>query len=126
MAISGRYGDTSHARYLDGHIIIPGLGIRGSVSFLIDTGADASVLAETDARRIGVDYRKLTRVAESYGIGGVSRNYSEAAAIVLQDASNLHLFDIEVTIMRPNRSSLSLNYASRTCLIEIVNSDRVL
>jgi hypothetical protein len=142
MTIVGRYGDASHAPYVDAHIMIPRFGLRGSVSFLIDTGADTTVLAEVDAKRLGVKHSKLKTQATSYGIGGPSDNYLEPAVLFLADGPTLHFYRIEVMIVDPkphlrtmpsllgrdviNRLSLILNHSGNNCHIEIVSSDGTL
>ena len=56
----GRFGDTTRSRCMEAYVSFPRSGLRGSVSFLVDTGADASVLMPADARKLGVVLRRLT------------------------------------------------------------------
>jgi len=44
-----------------GHFIVDGAINGGSMRFLVDTGATAIALPATDARRLGIDYRKGER-----------------------------------------------------------------
>jgi hypothetical protein len=54
--LKGRYGDTSGSPFLEGRIYIPSLKLDGAVSWLVDTGADATVLSFMDAIKLGVDF----------------------------------------------------------------------
>ena len=56
---SGRYGNTSGRPYLEARVILPNLKIGGDVSFIVDTGADRTVLMPIDVKRMGIDYKKL-------------------------------------------------------------------
>jgi hypothetical protein len=58
------------------------LNIRGTIYFLIDTGASTTVLLDKDVNFLGIDVRRLKR-AERYigGIGGLISTY------VVEDAS---------------------------------------
>jgi len=71
--LQGRFGNTSGRPYIEGRLSFPRLGIAGDISFLMDTGADTSVIMPIDSGRMGVDVNQLTTTTESYGIGGVSR-----------------------------------------------------
>jgi hypothetical protein len=46
--IEGRFGNTSGAPFLEGRIILLRFGVRGLVSFLVDTGADATIITPLD------------------------------------------------------------------------------
>ena len=58
--IEGRFGNTSGRPYIEAHIDIPSLKISGSVSFLVDTGSDCTVLMQLDAARLKIDYTPFT------------------------------------------------------------------
>jgi hypothetical protein len=141
MAVSGRYGNTSHAPYVDAFVLIPSIGLRGNVSFLLDTGADCTVLAEVDARRLGMDYAALAHPMRSFGIGGASNDFQEPAVLGIADGPALHLFAISLIVKSPdpnlitmpsllgrdviNRMRITLEHAANNCHIEIVNSDAI-
>ena len=139
MTIVGRYGNTSHAPYVDAHVLLPSLRLQGGISFLIDTGADTTVMAEVDANRLGIDYSKLPNATQCFGIGGVSRDYVEPAVLLLADGAVLHFYRIKLTIKSPdpalrtmpsllgrdviNRLQVTLNHSASNCHIEIITSD---
>lgn len=97
--LRGRFGDTSGRPYLVGRLILPRLGLQGDISFLVDTGADKSVLMPIDALRLGVDYTSLSGSAASVGIGGYARMFEEeAAAVFLEGTRTLHMYFIQVGV----------------------------
>jgi hypothetical protein len=101
----GRYGDTSGRPYLEGRLILPRLGIRGDISFLVDTGADASLLSPLDAQRLGVDFSKLEGDGETWGISGVSHNFIEEAVLVFAEpgtALYIYYIDLDIAVPDPN------------------------
>ncbi|MXZ46889.1 MAG: hypothetical protein F4Z08_07880 [Chloroflexi bacterium] len=42
--IEGRFGDTSGRPYVEGRVYFARFDLEGDISFLVDTGADASLL----------------------------------------------------------------------------------
>ena len=69
--------DSNGRPYIEGLLIIPAFSISREVSFLVDTGSDATCLMPTDAVRIGLDYGHLTGPqANTIGVGGGSRPHS--------------------------------------------------
>ena len=71
--LRGRFGDTSGRPYMEGHVLLPRLGLSGNVSFIFDTGADTSLLMPLDAQRMGIDYGLLGNELSTLGIGGNPR-----------------------------------------------------
>ncbi|MGH6829179.1 MAG: retropepsin-like aspartic protease [Rhizomicrobium sp.] len=61
------------------------MGCDGPVSFLVDTGADCTVLMPTDAAKLGVDFTKLTVTEESLGFGGIHVDYLLPAIVMVAD-----------------------------------------
>jgi hypothetical protein len=115
--------------------------VRGVVSFLLDTGADTTVLMPTDAVRLGVDFSRLSRTAISYGIGGKSRDYVTPAVFVIADGSTLHAYEIDLRLPKArgelstapsllgrdiaNRWRIVLDHSTNRFEIEIVSSDLI-
>jgi predicted aspartyl protease len=97
----GRFGNTSEAPYLEALVILPNLGIRSGVSFLVDTGADETVLMPADAVKMGVNYKKLQKAQSLVGIGGRCDSFKDRAVIVLFDHRRNLIFgyDIEIKIV---------------------------
>ncbi len=57
-------------------LFFPNLNIEETAEFLVDTGADVTMLSEKDALRIGLNYKKLEKAKkDSGGIGGKAETY---------------------------------------------------
>ena len=107
--LRGRFGDTSGRPYLEGRLLLLRLSIQGDISFLVDTGADKSVLMPIDANRLGVDYTTLEGSAISVGIGGQSNMFTESGGVLFLEGSNslhLYLIDIRIPSYTPEISDL--------------------
>ena len=101
--IRGRFGDTTGRPYIEGRLSIPRLGIVGDISFIMDTGADTSVLMPVDAQRMGVDFQLLANTVESRGIGGLSKQFVEDAIVVFTEpAVCLHAYFLSMRIATPS------------------------
>lgn len=135
----GRYGDTTGRPFMAAYVMIPRLGVSGLVSFLMDTGADQTVLMPSDVRRLGIAYDELDKATETFGVGGKSSDYTEPGACILQDDRVLHVYNVDFVLMRRRRaletfpSLLGRNVMDRwrvvfdrptgTLTAEIANSD---
>ena len=88
--IRGRYGGTSRRPYVEGRLLIPRLNLFGDISFLVDTGADNTLLMPVDAKRIGLDHGSLDSqtMVQSIGTGGKSRFFREAAVVSFLDVDS--------------------------------------
>lgn len=101
--LRGRFGDTSGRPYLEGRLIIPRLSITGDISFLVDTGADRSVLMPLDTERLGIDIADLDGDLESTGIGGVIHNFVEHSVLIFSEPRKaIHLYYLELAISPPD------------------------
>jgi len=99
----GRFGNTSGRPYLEGRLILSRLGLAADISFIVDTGADKTVLMPLDGTRLGIDYAKLTTRFLSTGIGGVSADYLEPAILAFSETHTaIHLYQIEVIVSSPS------------------------
>lgn len=97
--LRGRFGDTSGRPYLEGRLVLPRLNLQGNISFIVDTGADRTVLMPLDGQRIGVDYSTLTGGVSTVGVGGYAQMFEESgAAVFLEGSTTLHLYFIKVSI----------------------------
>ena len=100
--LRGRFGDTSGRPYLEGRLFLPRLDVRGDISFLVDTGADASLINPLDSARLGIDYSRLEGHAESWGIGGVAHNFIEDAVLVFSEPGvALYVYRLTIDISPP-------------------------
>ena len=108
--LRGRFGDTSKAPYLEGRLVIPSLNVEGKVSFLVDTGSKATVLAPPDANRMRLDYSALTKSDEKlHGIGGSACVYETNAIVVFDGLRNItYSFVTKLAILHPSESTIRL------------------
>jgi hypothetical protein len=101
--LRGRFGNTSGRPYLEGRLIIPRLAITADISFLVDTGADRSLLMPLDSERLGIDTSELDGDLESTGIGGAIHNFVERAVLVLSEPKvAIHLYYLDLCISPPD------------------------
>ncbi|MBM2827259.1 MAG: Peptidase protein [Dehalococcoidia bacterium] len=89
-------------------VSIPHLQIRGTVHFLVDTGADTTLLAPRDAKELGLDINSLPQSPPSMGVGGPTPTASTEATITLDSLS----FTISLRILAPTdqRQQRSLQF----------------
>lgn len=107
--LKGRFGGTTTRPYIEGRVILPRLGVRGDVSFLLDTGADLSVLMPLDGRRLGIDYRRLQGRVESVGIGGTSHDYREPGLLIFaESAKTLRAYELDLVVAASSSEILDL------------------
>lgn len=107
--LQGRFGNTSGRPYIEGRIYLPRLNVRSNISFLVDTGADRSLLMPLDGTRMGLDYNQLAGNQEAVGIGGVSRHFVEPALVVFSEAGKyLYIYSINLTISSSNTSLMDV------------------
>lgn len=66
--------------FMIGGISIPSQNVSGEVNFLVDTGADSTLLVPPDALRLNLDVARLPEGPPVTGVGGLTRTvYTEAA-----------------------------------------------
>ena len=107
--LAGRFESTTGRPYLEGHVYLPRLQVRGSTSFLVDTGADTSFLHPADGIRLGLDYSQLQEPTESVGIGGIQQNYQEPALLSFEDPGvSLHVYAIDIGVTEANPDIVNL------------------
>lgn len=101
--LRGRFGNTTGRPYIEGRLAFPRFNTKGDISFLVDTGADRSVLMPTDAARLLIDYTRLQNQIESIGIGGKSIQYPERAIVTfLEQGKRLCVYEIDILIHAPD------------------------
>ncbi len=98
--LEGRFEAGTGRPFVTAYVIFPALRVEGAVSFLMDTGADKSVLMPIDAKRLGIKYQSLSRTAESVGIGGRSSDYVESAQLLVRGEHVLYAYDVDLLVMR--------------------------
>jgi hypothetical protein len=105
----GRFGNTSGRPYLEGRLVLTRLGLAADISFIVDTGADKTVVMPLDGTRLGVDYANLTRPFVSTGIGGMSADYLEPAILAFSETRTaIHLYQIDVIVSSPSPDIMNI------------------
>ena len=100
----GRFGNTSGRPYLEGRLVIPRLSIRGDISFLVDTGADKTVIMPIDAARLRVNHNRFKIESEMRGIGGTGINYPEQCLVAFTEAGKkAFVYDLTVLFAKPEK-----------------------
>jgi hypothetical protein len=94
----GRFGNTSGAPYLEARVSIPRLRLTGMISFLVDTGADATLLMPADSRKLSINFNALKNPTTSDGIGGSAKGFNEQMVLSFTDRRFIYsyLFNIEI------------------------------
>jgi predicted aspartyl protease len=97
--LRGRFGDTSHRPYLEGRVYFPRLKLQSDISFLVDTGADRTIIMPDDAKRSGVDFNQLTGNEDIGGASGHMNTFVEHAIVVFADTKvALYAYRLDVLI----------------------------
>ena len=73
---------------LTGRLLIARLGIQHEVWFLVDTGADSSVIHGDDAADVGITTTALRNPIQHRGVGGRAQYFRESAWLVFNDADD--------------------------------------
>jgi hypothetical protein len=103
--LRGRFGNTTGAPYLEGHVSFPRFGARGLVSFLIDTGADGTVMMPADTKKLGVNFGSLRNPTTSEGIGGAANGFNEQAVLSFSDNHYVYAYLITIEISSPTKNN---------------------
>src|ERR1700741_496076 len=106
--LTGRFGNTSRAPYIEATLSFPRLRVRSLVSFLVDTGAAGSIIMPADSKNLGVDFAALTTPTISIGIGGEARGFSEWGVWSFSDRRHIFSYSIELEIPTPTNVNLWL------------------
>lgn len=104
--LRGRFGDTTGRPFLEGHVQLTRLRVDFNISFLIDTGADRTIITPMEWMRMDFDYGLLVPGPYFEGLGGGVRGYEETAILSFLSTSNLlysYTFTIGITPPRKPR-----------------------
>lgn len=104
--IVGRFGDTTGRPYVEAIVSFVRLKIRMNVSFLVDTGADISIINPIDGVQAKLPYDKLTNAEDVSGIGGARKIFLEPVVIVFADhPATLHTYTLDIGISELENSN---------------------
>lgn len=104
MLIEGQFGELGRPRVVV-RVVFPRLGKDAPVSFVVDTGADASLLSEADAEMMEIDYSALEQPRDIAGVGGFLGVHCESAILVFDDGSSSLSIRIDLGIAERGSST---------------------
>jgi hypothetical protein len=93
--------------FVTAHLVLRAPQIVGDVDFLVDTGADSTVLAPTDTLRLGIDITQLPQGPRSTGVGGMTATVSITAAITPEQQTLSIPLRILAPVNRRQQAALS-------------------
>ena len=101
--IEGRFGDTTGRPHVECKVQLPRLNRTVNVSFLVDTGADTSLLAPGDLARLNIDHALLgPRHRRIGGIRGHITCATEEALLVFPDGDSIRIYQADLCISFPD------------------------
>jgi len=107
--IGGRYGGTSARPYVEARLSILSQKLNTEISFVLDTGADTTVLMPLDGAKMGLDYGRLVNTTRSVGIGGYSEDFLEDALVTFRgDDFVLYTYKIKLHISSPSPDIMAI------------------
>ncbi|MDO8876327.1 MAG: hypothetical protein Q8M24_14635 [Pseudolabrys sp.] len=85
--VIGRFETFSGRPTVDCYLDIKTIGVSGMVPFLIDTGADCTVLMPGDANSLGIDFDTLkhSQTVTSVGVGGECVDFLVPAILMVRE-----------------------------------------
>ena len=101
--LKGLFRSETGAPIVEGHVAFPRLDRRGVVFFLVDTGADGTVLMPGDCDKLKIDYGTLVNPTTSQGIGGSSGGFTERAVLSFSDERFRYVYVLKIEISAPTR-----------------------
>lgn len=76
MRVKGFFRQDNNAPYITATIIQDELNLNHHAPFLVDSGASSTVIADTDAVDLGIDYDRLQKLQQGMiGIGGAVETF---------------------------------------------------
>ncbi len=99
--IPGRFGNTTGRPYVNGRLLLPRLNLSTNLSFLVDTGADASTLMPAEGHTIGINYQALINPTVVGGMGGNASCFRETAVLAFDEPNRNLIRSYSITMMIP-------------------------
>ena len=97
------YFDSDGRPFVECRVHLPRLAVSDRVWFLLDTGAETTILHPDDGRLIQCPFDALANPDEFTGIGGTLLYYTERAILTLDDEDGgVQRFEIDIAIAKPH------------------------
>ncbi|MDE0214734.1 MAG: hypothetical protein OXL37_04590 [Chloroflexota bacterium] len=100
--IRGEFGYTGQP-VVEGYLTLPRFGITRDLTFLVDTGANATCIHPRDGIPAAIPFDQLENPVASYGVGGPATYFRERAILefVDGDAREIRSYEVAVLIATP-------------------------
>ena len=86
---------------------LPRIGSRADISFLIDTGADRTIIMPTDGLLLGIDYAQLSGNVPTVGLGGACNLFEENSLLAFSEqGKRLYIYALDILIAAPSDDNL--------------------
>lgn len=137
--IQGRFETFSRRPVIDCFLTLPAFNASAVVPFLVDTGADCSLLMPADAQRLDIKFEKLIYTRKSYGIGGECKEHRVPALLIVSDHKTAYAYRFGLSIAEPTPAleecpsilgmdilrfwKLTIDYAERELFFEVRMAD---
>ena len=109
MTLTGWFLDPHESPFIESRVSFPRLGVSASVFFLVDTGADFSLLMPDDATNLGIDFAQLPPSTDMVGgVGSGVRIFREESVLRFADTRNFYVYRIELAITEPSEHAEAL------------------
>ncbi|MCC5997572.1 MAG: aspartyl protease family protein [Thermofilum sp.] len=96
------------------------LNIRGTIYFLIDTGASTTVLLDKDVNFLGIDVRRLKRAERDIGgIGGLISTYVVEDASLFFRAEDGGVVEEKLQLLVGRHDLSGLSYIERALIMRL-------
>ena len=101
--IIGWFGRTGRL-YVRGDLHFPRLGVSGALEFLVDTGADRTIVHPPGIQKLVIPVDLLANRTATYGVGGSSGLFVEPAILRFRDAAPTirYTYRLDIGIAEPN------------------------
>ena len=84
---------------------LPRLNAYGNIRFVVDTGADVTMISYHDADLLGIKPNQLRRPTDTHGIGGSIRCFKERSFLHFEEAAGkIHAYRVEAQIASPDQT----------------------
>lgn len=100
MPIEERF-DSAGRPFITGELLLPRQGVRASLSFLVDTGADRTLLLPAATARLAIDFARLAIAPHRMGGIGGSVRYAHAAARLVFYGSRMYAYRLTIAVAEP-------------------------
>ena len=90
--------------YVRCRLLVPRFQIDAIVNFLVDTGADSTVIHPIDIRDAGIPVAFPAEMPGTEGVGGVAEFFSERATLIFTDADRItqYRYPLDIGIAKPD------------------------